>query len=223
MSKPLGLILDLDGTLVDTLADIAAALNHTTEPEGFGPMSLAEVRKHVGDGLDNLIARAVSDHKPKTVEPLIRRFRAYYAEHLLDESVLYPGWPTALSGIAELNVPMAVLSNKPDDFTKTICEKLLANWPVVHAEGQIDGVPIKPDPTRALAIADILGIDPTRVMFVGDSEVDMQTAVNAKMTPVGVTWGFRDRRVVIESGARQLLEEPVELLRLIQASLADQQ
>ena len=219
MQQTPGIIFDLDGTLADTLSDIATTLNHTIGKLGRPPLTIDRVRELVGDGLSTLISRASGENDPETVDALIVEFRAFYADHLLDQTELYAGWAEVLDKLAEWGIPLAVLSNKPHDFTRNICAELLERWPLVHVEGQRREYALKPDPGRALAICDMMNRSPEDVYFVGDSEVDVQTALRGRLCPIAVSWGFRDRQTLLDARAEVFIESPSELLPLIHRDL----
>ncbi len=210
-------IFDLDGTLVDTIADITAAVNHAiaeVRPEG---RSADEVRAMVGDGVSMLMREATGVSDDRAIASMVDRFREYYGRHYLDETRLFEGWTTTLDALSAAGAPMAVLSNKPHEFTRRICAELLASWPIVEVEGQREGVPLKPDPTRALALSAMMGRAPAEVIFVGDSSHDIETARRGGMTAAAVTWGYRPADFLAGHHPDHLIHHPAELLRLLPA------
>lgn len=214
-----GVILDLDGTLADTLEDLAAAVNFAVGSAGFGPFEASQVRPMVGDGLAVLIARAAPSASDEDRAEMTRRFRAYYGEHFLDRTRLYPGWPDALDALTQRRIPLAVLSNKPDDFTRMIVDRLMSRWSLAAVLGQRPDLPLKPDPAAALELCSRLGLRPSEVLLVGDSPNDIETARRAGMRGVGVTWGFRSEKELRDAGAETLIHAPGELLsRLAETS-----
>lgn len=209
------IIFDLDGTLIDTLADIAAAMNHALARRGLPQHPVPDYRRFVGWGVHVLAEKALpGDADDALRAAVVADFRAYYAEHALERTGPYPGIPDLLAGLRAWRVPMAVLSNKPDDFTRDIVRQIFGAGTFALVRGARDGAPRKPDPAVALAVARELGVPAPRCRFVGDSEVDIQTARAARMDPVGVTWGYRDAAVLRTAGARELLQQPRDLLRL---------
>jgi phosphoglycolate phosphatase len=212
-TAPHGLILDLDGTLVDTLDDVTSAVNHAVAEHRTMPWTRDDVRLMVGGGLSELLRRAGGVVEAEHEDTLVARFREYYSEHYLDRSVLYPGWAEVLDELDRRRVPMAVLSNKPDDFTRRICDRLLDRWRFVHVEGQRPGAPVKPDPTRALAMAALLDRPPDRVLFLGDAPSDVETARRAGMVAVAAAWGFRSRSELEAAHPEVILDTPGDLLR----------
>ena len=216
MRRVRAFLFDLDGTLVDSLADIGAAMNHALATLGEPTHPLADYRRFVGEGVEVLAARAGPglDSAARRAE-LIDAYQRRYAEHLFDETVVYPGVPELLALLRARAVPLGVLSNKPDAPTRVICEALFPPGTFVCVQGQLPDVPVKPDPAAALALAAQLGVAPAEVAFVGDTAVDMRTAVAAGMHPVGVAWGFRPLELR-ETGAERVIERADELLELLE-------
>jgi len=176
-----GVIFDLDGTLADSLGDIAAAMNRTLVAHGFPEHPVAAYRTFVGEGIRGAFLAA---------------YQADYADHLLDATRLFPGIPEVLDALQSAGMPVGVLSNKPDLPTRQMVDALCSRWAFRAVFGERPGVPRKPDPMSALALADALGAPPESVAFVGDTGVDMLTARAASMRPVGVLWGFRPKEVL---------------------------
>lgn len=211
-------IFDLDGTLLDTLADIAAAGNHALGELGRDPYPLDDYKWMVGEGADVLMQRAmpdVDDVNPGVIAEAVARFKAYYVEHPVDHSVLYPGMAELLNALVERGLPIAILSNKPHANTLLVADRLLTAWPWAIVMGHRDDRPKKPDPTTALEIASELNLTPAECAFVGDTMTDMQTATHAGMLAVGVEWGFRDRAELTEHGADHIITHPTDLLPLL--------
>ena len=188
-----GVIFDLDGTLVDTLDDITNSLNDAFTMFDYPALSRDRARLLIGEGLVTLLQRASGETDPKRVESLVRQYRAIYRDRMFERSSLYPGVADMLDRVADSGHAMAVLSNKPDDFTVPIGEHLLSRWPFKMIRGAKPDVPRKPDPTSALELCAMMGTAPGDTTIVGDSDVDIQTAHNAGMGSIAVTWGFRDR------------------------------
>jgi phosphoglycolate phosphatase len=205
-------LFDLDGTLADTLADLAHAVNHALATLGLPLHPVAAYRHMVGDGARTLIRRALPADRQDLAENALALMRAHYDTHCFDQTRLYPGIPEL---VATLQVKLAVLSNKPDEFTKRMIAHYFPANPFAAVRGHVAGTPLKPDPTVALQIAADLGIPPAHWLYLGDTNTDMQTARNAGMYPVGVLWGFRDRAELVAAGARQLIAQPAELLPLL--------
>jgi len=207
-------LFDLDGTLLDTLEDLADATNAALAKLGL-PAHPPEAYKYfVGDGLENLVRRAMRQ------EPLdkallargIELARHEYAGRWALKTRPYPGIPDLLTGLSQRGIPMAVFSNKPDEFTQLCVTRLLPGWRFQAVQGATPEAPRKPDPRGALAIAARMDIAPGEVLYLGDTNTDMQTAVAAGMFPVGALWGFRTAEELLASGAATLAKTPAEVL-----------
>ncbi len=210
-------LFDLDGTLLDTLDDIADASNAVLVRHGFPAHPVSSYRYFVGEGARSLIVRTLpeSARGDETVRRLYEEFRAEYAKNWNAKTRPYRGVPELLDALVERGVKIAVLSNKPDDFTQRCVGELLGAWAFDAVLGLHDGVPAKPDPTGAIGLARTLRVSPARILYVGDSSIDMETALAAGMYPVGALWGFRPREELESSGARAVIDKPQELLALL--------
>lgn len=208
-------LFDLDGTLADSLADLANATNWALAQVGCPTHPLEAYRQFVGDGARQLCARALPPGKQELVEETLRLMRDRYAAHCFEQTRLYPGIPELVSVLTERRYKLAVLSNKPDEFTKRMIAHYFKPSPFHAVRGQLANVPLKPDPTAALQIAGELGVPVSQWLYLGDTNTDMRTATAAGMTSVGVLWGFRDREELVESGAKHLIAKPADLLCLI--------
>lgn len=210
------IIFDLDGTLLDTLRDIADAANEVLEERGWPTHPVDAYRFFVGSGVGHLMHCATPDeYRNVESSELVEVFREKYRRNWRRHTKPYAGIPGMLDGVAQRGIRMSILSNKPDNFTKAFVKELLPAWPFEHVLGRRENVAKKPDPTSTLEIASHLATAPSRMFFVGDSAVDMQTATAAGMTPVGVLWGFRPRSELESGGARFLIEKPGQLLALL--------
>lgn len=188
------ILFDLDGTLVDSLADIGQAMNHALVLHGARPIPLNDYRDMVGDGVRNLVARAHPEGTPEAHESLLSSFRAFYADHLTASTRPFPGIETLLSSCLGRGQKLAVLSNKAHAFTQALVQRLLPEVPFEAVWGEQPALhPRKPAPDPALALCKELGVAPSEAVLVGDTVYDLQCALNAGLTPVGVTWGFRSR------------------------------
>jgi phosphoglycolate phosphatase len=208
-------LFDLDGTLADSLADLANATNWALAQLGCPIHPLASYRYFVGDGARELCARALPANKQNLADETLRLMRERYDAHCFDQTKLYPGIPELISTLAERRYHLAVLSNKPDDFTKRMIAHYFNPSPFAVVRGQLPNVPLKPDPTAALQIAQELGVPPAQWLYLGDTNTDMRTALAAGMHPVGVLWGFRDREELATSGAEHIVAKPEEVLALL--------
>jgi phosphoglycolate phosphatase len=213
-------LFDLDGTLLDTLSDIAAAANRVLDDEGYPRHAVDAYRRMVGEGVSRLFEQALpeADRSEQEIERCVERFRRVYGDAWNVETRPYDGVSELLAAIAERGLKMAVLSNKPHDFTRGCVAEYFPDVPLDPVLGLREGVPRKPDPAGALEIAETLGLAPARFLYLGDTAVDMKTALAAGMEPVGALWGFRSREELVAAGARELLRRPWQLLALIEGS-----
>jgi len=216
ITLPDTVIFDLDGTLLDTLTDIADAMNEVLARHGFPVHTYSAYRTMIGAGLDVLARRAVPQDRRDngTVSRVVAAMREEYGRRWSLTSRPYPGVPEMLTLLTGRGIPFSVLSNKLDSFAKQMVSALLSGWNFFEVRGLVQGLPRKPDPHMALEMADSLGLFAEQVIFVGDSDIDMETAVRAGMAPVGVLWGYQTPERLTSSGASALLSSPRELLGL---------
>jgi len=210
-------LFDLDGTLLNTLDDLADSMNVSLKRFGFPPHPVNTYKYLIGDGLRNLVLRALPEqHRDEiTIDKIITAEREEYGRNWASKTQPYEGIPELLDALVVRKIAMCILSNKPDDFTHDIVQKFLPNWQFAMVQGQSNDIPVKPDPTGASQIALRLRLTPADFLYVGDSNTDMQTANAAGMLPVGVLWGFRPKDELIKAGAKVLIERPEDLLNLI--------
>ncbi|MDR1119638.1 MAG: HAD family hydrolase [Dysgonamonadaceae bacterium] len=207
-------IFDLDGTLVDSIHDIADAMNRTLMKYSFPIHSYDAYRYFVGEGLRKLVFNALPEGK-KSENRLNECFHAVledYLENYLVKSKLYDEIDDLLNILSEKKIKMAILSNKADAITQKICRVLLQAWNFNVILGATDRFPCKPNPESALFIAEKLNISPENILYIGDTGIDMETANRAGMFAVGVTWGFRKRAELEQSGAKIIIDNPLDLL-----------
>ncbi|MDX1660237.1 MAG: HAD family hydrolase [Gemmatimonadota bacterium] len=209
-------LFDFDGTLVDTLDDIATAMNHALVANDLDPHPTDAYRGLVGEGVGRLVERAIPADRQELHEPVLDELRVYYTDHMIEESRPYPGVPELLDELTSRGIPMAVLSNKPHEATAWMVEQLLGDWEFARVYGESTETPKKPDPAGALRIAGEVGIEPADWLYLGDTKTDMQTASAAGMMPVGALWGFRDREELVDHGARAVVERPGEVVELLE-------
>lgn len=202
-------IFDLDGTLIDSLGDIARALGEAMRGAGLPVPGLDAVRGWVGDGARSLVARAVDGRAD--VDSVHGAFRAAYRAAPMAQTRLYDGLGAALDALAGHGLTFAIVSNKPHDLTQTLAAAMLGGWPFAVVFGQRPHLPLKPDPTVALIAADELGLAPSACAFIGDSGIDVATARAAEMRAVAVSWGFRPRGELEAAGPDALIDAPAEL------------
>ena len=210
-------VFDMDGTLLDTLDDLADSMNRVLVAQGL-PTHPADAYRHfVGSGAKNLVVRTLPPQRRD--EDLITRclqgFLKEYEANWRVKTRLYDGVSELLDALAARRMPMAVLTNKPQAFAELCMRAFLGRWPFALILGQTPGVPVKPDPAGPRQVIAYLGVRPEEILYLGDTDVDMFTAVGAGMHPVGVLWGFRGREELLAAGAAELLEHPMELLRLL--------
>ena len=204
-------IFDLDGTLVNTLDDIAAAMNYSLALHGLPVWDVDDYRYLVGNGARVLAKRAVRDRQDM-LDQVHRAYQHQYETHSRVLSAPYPGIPQLLDELRARGIPCSVFSNKPDADTAGVISHYFPGYPFSVVRGQLDTVPLKPDPAGALAIAGSLGIPPANFAYLGDTGTDMTCAAAAGMQAFGVLWGFRGREELIETGARFLLDSPEDLV-----------
>jgi phosphoglycolate phosphatase len=210
-------LFDMDGTLLDTLEDIAESMNRVLVLNGLPTHPVDQYRRFVGSGIEKL-ARDVLPYAYRNAErvrELSEQMRVEYSQRWHEKTRLYPGVEQMLDGLHERGIRLGILSNKPDEFTKIIFEYFLSPWNFEMVLGASAERPTKPDPTAALFIAKKMGIEPRQFVYLGDSDTDMKTAIAAEMYPVGALWGFRDAKELRENGAKVLLQRPEDLLNLI--------
>lgn len=201
-------IFDLDGTLIDSLPDIALHLNTMLAARGLAPRSLVEIGEWVGYGAEQLIIRAVPH--PEQVADALAEFRTHYRARPVVSSRVFDGLAGELDKIA-VGRKLAILSNKPHDLTVACADALLGRWSFAVVAGQRAGRPPKPDPAALLEVAAELAIDPRECVMIGDSEVDILTARAAGVRGVGVSWGLRSLDILVDAKPDHLVHTPREL------------
>jgi phosphoglycolate phosphatase len=211
-----GVICDLDGTLVDTLEDLADAMNRVLGGEQAPVHSYATYRLLVGKGIRDLVGQALPPDRrsDETIARCYERMSADYGEHCLVKTRRYDGVAELVSGLRAAGAKLAVFSNKADELTRRIVTSLFGPGDFDVLMGAQPGLPLKPDPTVALLISARLGVAPSRLVFLGDSGIDMLTATAAGMVAVGAAWGFRTKHELVEHGASVVLDHALELLDL---------
>ncbi len=216
MSKRKCLIFDLDGTLLDSITDIAICMNEVLESLNLKTYEISEYKYFVGYGVDVLVKNVLQDQIAKSKQDeVVKRFKAKYDDNLHKNTLPYEGIFELLDELNKQECKLAVLSNKPDLMTKKYIQTIFKDYKFLEVHGQKDGVPKKPDPIQALNIAKSLNENPSDIFFIGDTKVDMQTAKSANMTAIGVLWGFRDENELNEFGADFIVKHPMEILDII--------
>lgn len=207
-------LFDLDGTLTNTLDDIANAMNRALRLHGIPEFPVDDYRYLVGDGVRKLAERACRGRNDLT-DSVRETYQAYYQAHAQIMTAPYDGVTEMLNALTEQGIRLAVFSNKPHQDT---CRVVRHYFPDVHFDvvrGQMEGTPVKPDPAGALAIAAEMSLRPVEFAYLGDTGTDMRCAVRAGMRPVGVLWGFRPKEELLASGAELLIEHPSQLLSML--------
>jgi phosphoglycolate phosphatase len=208
-------IFDMDGTVLNTLEDLTDSVNHTMALFGYPTRTIDEVRRFVGNGVGRLVELCVPGGKenPQFVDCLAA-FKAYYEAHMQVKTGPYKGIPELLSLLRDRGFKLAIVSNKFDDAVKELTPFYFGDA-VAVAVGEAPGVAKKPAPDTVHKALEALGSTACEAVYVGDSEVDAETAKNAGLPFVGVTWGFRDRALLEEKGAKWIIDEPEELLEIL--------
>ena len=215
MSKAKAVVFDMDGTILDTLGDLATSVNYALEQHGFPTHTAKEIRSFLGNGPANLIAQACpAGTAEDTVQAVLATYLPYYAAHNRDTTGPYAGVPDLLAQLKAAGVAMAVVSNKQEYDVEALRQVYFADT-VLLAVGGAEGRPLKPDPTGVLIALEQLGVAKEDTWFVGDSEVDVATAKNASMRCIAVSWGFRDTPDLRAAGADIIVDTPAEVARYI--------
>ncbi|MFW6324176.1 MAG: HAD family hydrolase [Desulfovibrionales bacterium] len=211
-----GVVFDLDGTLVDTLEDLADAVNIVLARRGYRRHPVESIRSFVGNGSWNLIRRSLPDGEDEeTVRHCLMEFKQEYATGWANKTRPYPGVVELIEELANIKVPAAVVTNKDEEFAKKVVAHFFPRGGLKIVIGNRPGLPLKPCPAGALEAASRLCLKPDTLVYVGDSGVDMQTAAGAGMYAVGVLWGFRPEEELKRNRARLLISRPQELLSLL--------
>ncbi len=211
-----GAIFDLDGTLIDSIEDIADSMNAVLREGGFPEHDLKSYKIFVGNGIKTLVRRALPKDSPEVVvESCYTAMMTRYEKYCDVKSVPYKGIPELLGELHDRGLKMAVLSNKADRITKRVIGTLLSKIPFVSVEGLKDEATKKPNPSNAFIICSRMGVRPEEILYLGDTGIDMETARRAGFFAVGVLWGFRGKDELISNGAEVLIGSPDEVLELL--------
>ncbi len=216
MNNYKAVIFDLDGTLLDTLDDLADSMNAVLCRLNCPPHKKDAYKYFVGDGLHTLARRVLPADQQKQVEHCAKEMLKEYSKRWADKTSLYAGIDQLLNGLLEKEFKLAILSNKPDAYTQKTAQKFLNSWPFSIILGARDHVPKKPDPAGAIEIARTLNLPPAQCLYMGDTNTDMETASAAGMFSIGVLWGFRKEKELQDSGAQLILKHPTELIDHLQ-------
>jgi phosphoglycolate phosphatase len=207
-------IFDLDGTLLDTITDLAASCNYALRTHGMPEHSVDDVRRFVGNGVRKLMERAIPNGAENPdFEATFATFREHYMHHSLDTTQPYPGIPETLAELKARGCRLAVVSNKMMAATVELCRHFFPDTiEVAIGEHEVEGIRKKPAPDTVFAALRELGVEKDRAVYVGDSDVDVQTAANSGLPCISVLWGFRDRDFLTQHGAKTFVSAPSELL-----------
>ena len=211
------IVFDLDGTLLDTLGDIATSANFALVTLGFQAQEREKYRYFVGEGVFKLFENifASNPQDKETIQKAVSLFESHYAKQFNQNTKLYEGISKMLTFLQKRGFKMAILSNKPDSFTKMCVMKYLREWKFEIVFGAREGIPRKPHPTGALEICELLHVKPEACYYLGDTMIDMQTANRAGMIALGALWGFREETELTEHGAKYLVKTPSEVIKLL--------
>lgn len=217
MPKYTTIIFDLDGTLMNTLDDLAISTNYALAENGLPIRTVEEVRQFVGNGVRKLIERAVPENTTtEVVNSVLSSFHNHYKVHCKDHSRPYDGILDLLARLKEMGIKMAIVSNKPDGEVKKLNAVYFAEYiDVALGENEKAGIPRKPSPAMVYEAIKQLGVSADTCLYVGDSEVDIQTARNAGIDCLSVTWGFKDADFLAKNGATQMIDAPSQMLHNI--------
>lgn len=208
-------IFDLDGTILNTLEDLADAVNYALKEHGYPQRTIEEVRRFVGNGIRKLIERAVpTGLTDEEISGVHQTFSAYYQEHCADKTRPYEGILPLLEHLREAGCLTAVVSNKADVAVQPLCQQYYEGL-FDYAVGEREGIRRKPAPDAVQEVLRRLQIDAGEAVYIGDSEVDIQTAANARLESIIVTWGFRDRAYLESQGGQRFVDRPEEIAEII--------
>ena len=212
------LVFDMDGTLLDTLDDIADSMNSVLAQQGLPPQPTANYRQYVGSGARRLVERAVPQNQVDAaqVERCLAAFEDQYAGNWARHTRLYEGIATLLDSACDRGLALAILTNKPQIFADQCVEHFLAGWPWQVVQGQVEGLAVKPSTDVSNRVTAALARAPEQIVYLGDSDVDMYTARNAGYRAVGVTWGFRSEAELRAAGAQAIVYRPDQILDLLE-------
>ncbi|WP_228280858.1 HAD family hydrolase [Aliarcobacter cryaerophilus] len=209
-------IFDLDGTLLDSIEDIASSMNKVLESLQLPTHKIEDYKHFVGGGVDILVENALNNQSKEIKDEVIKRFKIEYDGKLHSKTLPYNGIYQLLDELKKLDINLAVLSNKPHEFTVSYVNHFFKNYNFKEIHGQKKDVPKKPDPKAALDIVKFLNSSCENTYFIGDTKIDMQTAKSANMTAIGVLWGFRDEKELRDFGADFIVSNPLEILKILQ-------
>ncbi|MBA7637923.1 Phosphoglycolate phosphatase [subsurface metagenome] len=207
------IIFDLDGTLIDSIPDIADAANQLLVNHNFPVHDPSCYAEWIGNGALKLIRRAVPGNANEAfLRELLDEYLGIHIRNCTNKTRLYEGIDQLLSDLNEQNISISILTNKPHSLTLKVFDHYLSQWKFDFVLGQMPGYPKKPDPARAIEIAEKLNCKPREMLFIGDSDTDIKTGITAGMIPVGVTWGYDTEFSIVDAGAKYLMNDVKELM-----------
>ena len=207
------ILFDLDGTLLDTLDDLTSSVNFALKTSGKKERSKSEVRSFIGNGIRLLIERAIGEKNCPDFEEIFENFKLHYAQHCADATKPYDGVIEMLNRLQKQGKRLAVLSNKADFATKQLCKQYFDGLiELAVGERESEGVRKKPAPDAVFAVMQAFGATKNNTVYIGDSEVDIQTAQNAGVECLSVLWGFKDKAFLVENGGVHFVETPKEIV-----------
>jgi phosphoglycolate phosphatase len=213
-------IFDLDGTLLDTLEDIADANNKMLSKFNYPQHPFEKYIKWIGNGATKLIIDSLpesANFNEDRIHEYLKTYTSIYKENIANKTKVYKGIEELLVYLCEKNIPIAINTNKPKVLTDLVCESCLKPWPFQLIIGDNGDYPKKPKPESSIYIANQLVVSPANVLFIGDSEVDLETAKNAGMQFMGVRWGYGNHKLMMEIGYQNLVESPIEIIDFIES------
>ena len=210
-------IFDLDGTILDTLEDIANSANHVLRANGFPPHPIKTYKKYIGEGTEKLILNALAGTPATETQrmKIVDEYKTHYRSHCTVDTRVFEGVSEVLSILKQKRYRLAVLSNKTDYLVQICIEHYFEGGLFEEVHGVTNTIPAKPNPNGVIYILERLGVDKQECALVGDSDTDIKTAINAEVCPIGVTWGYRPLDVILKAGAKALATKPAELLAII--------
>lgn len=211
-----GFIFDLDGTLLDTAEDLCDSVNVAMELNSLPTFSVDDIKRMVGNGIKNLITQSLpKDSDDQRIEHVLHQFKTDYASRYMTKSHPYKGILATLNQLQAKHIKLSVVSNKMNDYTQTMIKHYFPQVNFIYVTGELEGVDRKPDPTLTFEAINAMNLAKEHILYVGDTRVDMQTAHNAGLKSVGVTWGFRSQKELEDHHADFIIRTPKELLSLL--------
>ncbi|MGH7885206.1 MAG: HAD family hydrolase [Thermodesulfobacteriota bacterium] len=211
------IVFDLDGTLIDSLYDLGNSVNKALSTFGYPEHDIDKYKNYIGDGTEVMVTKALPEDKKDqlNIKKCLDKFNEIYEHDFNVNTRLYDGISSLLDKLIENKIRLSILTNKPYKFTEKYVESHLKCWEFDVVIAHKEGLPRKPDPSGALIIINELKVDCSKIIYLGDTGIDMITAVRAGMYPIGVLWGFREKEELLSNGAACLIENPLELMSLI--------